>query len=53
MRSYFEVLTSHRMAELVGEAQISICFAAPGLQEPLADAIAAKAAEIGPDLITV
>lgn len=51
--NYFENLTSDSMADLVAGAERSVCFASPGLHDSLAKAIAAKAAKIGSELITV
>ncbi len=53
MTIFFETLTTTKMAELVGMAQCAVCFAGPGLQDPLANALSSKGAEIGADLITV
>jgi hypothetical protein len=53
MTIYFETLTSEKMASLVVGAERTVCLAAPGLQDALAHAIAARAAVIGPELMTV
>lgn len=53
LTAYFETLSSNGLSTLVGEAERSVCLATPGLHEPLAEAIIAKATQIGADLITV
>lgn len=53
MTGYFESLTSEKMAALVGKAQRAVCYAGPGLQEAVADALITKAKDIGTELITV
>lgn len=53
MSSYFSSLTSQDMAKLIAKAETSVCFAAPGMQTTVADAIAQTANRIGSDLITV
>lgn len=53
MTSYFSSLTSTEMVDLIGKAETSVCFAAPGMQISVAAALAGKAAQIGPELITV
>ena len=49
----FLLLDSSRMAYEMFGAQRSVCFAAPGILEEPADALAALARRIGPELITV
>ncbi|KKK81311.1 hypothetical protein LCGC14_2814740, partial [marine sediment metagenome] len=51
--SFFRAFTSQDMAELFGRAQGVICYAGPGIQPQVAEALVAAAARIGPDLIIV
>lgn len=41
------------MADFISRARIAVCYAAPGLRQKTADALAQTAQRIGPDLITV
>lgn len=51
--SFFRAFTSQDMAELFGRAQGVICYAGPGIQHQVAEALVAAAARMGPDLIIV
>lgn len=51
--SLFCSLDSSAIAREVSEAQISVCYAAPGIQQEPAGALAELAQRIGPELITV
>lgn len=53
MNSYFSTLSSDEMAVLISNAEASVCFAAPGMHTPVADALVGVAGRIGSDLITV
>lgn len=41
------------MADFISRARIAVCYAAPGLRQEAADALAQTAQRIGPELITV
>ncbi len=49
----FRSLSSIKIAELIRSAQRSVCFAAPGILQQPAKAMAEVAARIGPELVTV
>ena len=49
----FRSLDSAAIAEDIRTAQYSVCYAAPGLQQEPATAIADVARKFGPDLVTV
>jgi hypothetical protein len=49
----FRSLDSAVIANDIREAQHSVCYAAPGIQQEPAKAIAEVASRIGPDLVTV
>lgn len=49
----FRFLNSAAMAEIIRAAQHSVCYAAPGIQDEPAEAMAAVATSIGSELITV
>lgn len=49
----FLSLDSSGIARFVADAQASVCYAAPGIQQPAAEAIALVAKRLGPELITV
>ena len=51
--SLFCSLDSSTISREISEAQISVCYAAPGIQQEPADALAALAQRIGPELITI
>ena len=51
--SLFRSLDSSTIAREISEAQISVCYAAPGIQQEPAGALAALAQRIGPELITI
>jgi len=50
---FFRAFTSQDMADLFGRAQSIICYAGPGIQHQVAQALVAAAARIGPELIIV
>lgn len=52
-KSLFLYLDSSRIAHEMFSAQHSVCYAAPGILEKPAEALAALAGRIGPELITV
>lgn len=49
----FLSLDSEGMATCIGSAQVSVCYAAPGIQLEPAEALARLAKHLGPELITV
>jgi hypothetical protein len=49
----FRSLDSAAIADDIFRAQRSVCYAAPGVQQDPAEAMAALAWRIGPELITV
>jgi hypothetical protein len=49
----FTVLNSKRIAALVGAAQRRVCYAAPGLQLPVAEALCAVASHLPREVVTV
>jgi hypothetical protein len=49
----FRSLDSAAIAADIRAAQFSVCYAAPGIQQEPANAIADVAKRIGPDLVTV
>jgi hypothetical protein len=49
----FRSLDTAAIAVAIRAAQHSVCYAAPGIQQEAANAIADVARKIGPDLITV
>lgn len=51
--SLFCSLDSSTISREISEAQISVCYAAPGIQQEPAGALAALAQRIGPELITI
>jgi hypothetical protein len=52
-QTLFRSLDSLAMADFISRARIAVCYAAPGLRQKTADALAQTAQRIGPDLITV
>lgn len=51
--SMFCTLTSADMAEFIGRAARSICFAGPGIQLPVAHAMVKASARLGPEVINI
>ena len=49
----FCALASTDMADFVRQAQSSVCFAGPGIQVVVAQAIVDVASRLGPEMITV
>lgn len=52
-RTLFSHLSSKDMAEFVRSAKVSVCYAAPGIQTDVAQAIADVARRLGPEMASV
>lgn len=50
---FFKQINTDTLVELINKAEYSLCYAAPGLQLPAANAIVALAKRISPELIQV
>ena len=53
VESMFCNLSSQEVAEFIRSAQVSVCYASPGVQTEVAKAMAEVAGRLGPEMLSV